>query len=68
MSGLEFVFYTLAILISAILILGIVCVIWDAKKLEEENECLKKQVQALKTRRIKREYKKAKAVKKEEEK
>lgn len=62
MGALDFIFYTLAMLIGAIVIIGVVCTIWDTKKLEDENECLRKQVQSLKTRYIKREYKKSKKV------
>ena len=64
MGVLAFIFSIFATVIGGVVALCIIAMIWDTKKLEQENAKLKEDLKKAKARYLKREYKKAKEVKK----
>ena len=60
MGALDFIFKILCLGVALFIGVGAVCMIWDTKKLEEENEKLRKDLKKARQQKIKREYKKAK--------
>lgn len=68
MNILEFIFAVLVLIFLFLLIVGGIGVYFDVVKLEKENEKLKNDLKKARSRYLKREYKKAKDIKKEEEK
>ena len=63
MTILEFIFSTLALIVGGIVILGIVVCIYDYRRLENENEILKNELEKLRSLKIKKQYKGVKNVK-----
>lgn len=63
MNILEFIFGILVLIVVFIIGIGIICTKWNTQKLEDENNKLKEELQAMRERKVKREYKKAKEVK-----
>lgn len=62
MGVLDFIFGIIALLLSAFVIIGTVCTIWDDKDLKEENKKLKEDLVKARETKIKREYKKVSKV------
>lgn len=63
MNVFSFIFGVIALLVGGFVLLCIVVSIWNATKLEKENEKLREDLKKARTRRIKSEYKKVKEVK-----
>lgn len=63
MTVLEFIFSVLALIVGAFVILGIVVSVTNTRTLEQENEKLKMEIQKLRSRKLKSEYKGVKNVK-----
>lgn len=58
MSILDFIFKILCLAVAFFIGVGAVCMIWDTKKLEDENEKLREDLKKARERKVKREYKK----------
>lgn len=58
MGVLEFIFDILVLAVAFIVALGSICMHYDTKKLEEENEKLKNDLKKARERKTKCEYKK----------
>lgn len=59
MGVLDFIFGVLVLGVIFIIALGGICMHYDTKKLEQENEELRNNLKKARERKIKREYKKA---------
>ena len=59
MGVLDFIFGILVLAVVFIIVLGGICMHYDTKKLEQENEELRENLQKARERKLKREYKKA---------
>lgn len=59
MTILEFIFGVLVLAVILFIGVGAVCMKWDTRKLEEENQKLREDLQKARKRVLKREYKKA---------
>ncbi len=53
MNVLEFIFGIIVVLISAFVVIGTVCTIYDYKRVEKENNKLKEDLQKARQRKIK---------------
>lgn len=63
MGVLDFIFGILVLAVVFILVFGTVCMHYDTKKLELENERLKEDLKKSREKKLKAEYKKAKEIK-----
>lgn len=59
MGVLDFIFGILVLAVVFIITLGGICMHYDTKKLEQENEELRENLKKARERKLKREYKKA---------
>lgn len=59
MGVLDFIFGILVLAVVFIIALGGICMHYDTKKLEQENEELRNNLKKARERKLKREYKKA---------
>ena len=59
MGVLDFIFGILVLAVILFVSVGAICMKWDTRKLEEENQKLREDLKKARERKVKREYKKA---------